>query len=96
MCRLYCSHNYHSFFLTTICSFTVPPTSDYDPEEDRKASRLAERAEAKQRRMEMKQAEKAKEMKQKSQEKSRVRLRNKKRKKRLRKARKELGNVLQP
>ncbi|KAK4309740.1 hypothetical protein Pmani_018668 [Petrolisthes manimaculis] len=66
--------------------------SDYDPEEDRKASRQAEREEAKQRRLEMKQSEKAMEVKQKRLEKSKIRSQNKKRKKLLRRAHKEQKN----
>ncbi|KAK3861668.1 hypothetical protein Pcinc_032392 [Petrolisthes cinctipes] len=66
--------------------------SDYDPEEDRKASRQAEREEAKQRRLEMKQSEKAMEVKQKRLEKSKIRSHNKKRKKLLRRTHKEQEN----
>lgn len=60
--------------------------SGYDPKEDRKAARQAERAEAKRRRLEMKQQDKIKEMERKKQENKKNKVETMNRKKMLRKA----------
>uniref|UniRef100_A0A0N7ZAC7 Myb-like domain-containing protein n=1 Tax=Scylla olivacea TaxID=85551 RepID=A0A0N7ZAC7_SCYOL len=65
--------------------------SDYDPKEDRKAARQAERAEAKRRRLEMKQQDKIKEMEKKKIANKKKRAAIKNRKKVLRKAYRNRG-----